>query len=178
MPAKSMYSYSDTLYAVLDEFKPSSCFEWGPGTSTQIMALHPAVVTLNSVEHEVIFYDIVERLKLPNVLLHLASNLDDYVNVIGDAEYDFIFVDGRDRVRCLERAIHVAPLVMLHDAARAEYRDAVLAFKYQVWTDGGNTVCLTNDEEIYGRLSNLFKDRVCEPPSEKVYFLEGAKGHA
>lgn len=173
MPAKSLYSYSDTLYAVLDEFKPARIFEWGPGTSTQIMALHSSVKSVTSVEHEEIFYDMVERLRLPNVMLQCLPNFDEYVGALGLENYDLIFVDGRDRSRCLLAAKGHAPVILLHDAARSEYRDSVNQYSYKIWSDEGNTVLLTDDFDVAGRAVMALGIQVCdEPKPEVIQFLD------
>ncbi len=169
MPAKSMSSYSETLYSILDEFKPKTIFEWGPGISTQIMSLYPSVEMIVSTEHELVFFEMVEKLNLGNVLLKHEDDMDAYVSCIGNTHYDLIFIDGRDRARCLELAKTLSDLVMLHDAARSDYRESVDHFKYQVWTDEGNTAVLTNSDETYARIKSCLFKLICETPNpEKV----------
>lgn len=176
MPAKSMYSYSDSLYAILDEFKPAKVFEWGPGTSTQIMALHKSVMCITSVEHEHIFYDMIERFRIPNLILRYEPDMEKYADSIGDETFDFIFIDGRDRGKCLELAMERSPLVMLHDASRADYRDDVDAYPFQIWTDDGNTVTLTKRPDIYERALSCLEKMSCEKPNpEHVYMSEYGK---
>ena len=171
MSAKSMYSYSDTLYAILDEFKPEHIFEWGPGLSTQIMALHPSVKSIVTVEHEIIFYDMIERLKLDNVIFHYVEEMDEYVKKAEGTRYDLVFIDGRDRSRCLDCASLITDLVILHDAARTDYRDSVDRFKYQVWTDDGNTAVLTNNESVYNRAKKYLENLICSVPSPEKCFM-------
>jgi predicted O-methyltransferase YrrM len=172
MPAKSMYSYADTLYALLDAFKPERVFEWGPGTSTQIMALHPSVKSVVSVEHEIQFYDMIEKLNFGNVIFKYENGMEEYVKAPGDERYDLVFVDGRDRSRCLDMASKITDLVVLHDAARSDYREAVENFKFQVWTDQGNTAVLTNDEAVYVKVKNCLSALICRTPKvEKVMIV-------
>lgn len=176
MSAKSMYSYSDTLYAILDEFKPESAFEWGPGTSTQILAMHPAVKTVKSVEDEVFFYDAIEKLKYDNVTFCYKQDMHEYTNEIYNNEYDLIFVDGRNRPECLKAAFGRSNIVILHDAAREQYREAIHMYKHHTWTDDGNTVTLTNSEEIANRLTSCLSKLSCkEPELQKCYLVPEAK---
>ena len=176
MPAKSMYSYADTLYAILDQFHPERVFEWGPGTSTQIMALHPSVKSVLSVEHEIVFYDMIEKLNFGNVIFKYENGMDEYVSAAGDERYDLVFVDGRDRSRCLETASKITDLVILHDAAREDYRDAVNNFKFQIWTDEGNTAVLTNDELVYERVKGCLSALIVNTPKpEKVRVVGHSK---
>jgi len=165
-----MYSYSETLYALLDEFKPTTVFEWGPGTSTQIICLYPSVEKLVSVEHEIIFYDMVERLRFGNLDLKFIPDMERYVSAFNGC--DFVFVDGRDRARCLQKAFN-SNVVILHDAAREDYRKDIKKFKYQVWTDEGNTVTLTNNEETYEKIKSCLSKFICnEPETEKIIFFK------
>lgn len=173
MPAKSLYSYSDTLYAILDAFRPRSVFEWGPGTSTQIMALHGCVEELTSVEHEGAFYEVVERMRLPNVRLQHRPDMDGYVGAITDSSYDMVFVDGRDRAKCLSLAKVYTKLVLLHDAARSDYREVVNSYRFQVWTDEGNTVALTDDADTYLKLMECLSSLDCEKPEAEVVRMVG-----
>ncbi|MBX4189767.1 hypothetical protein KW791_00495 [Candidatus Parcubacteria bacterium] len=175
MPAKSMHSYAETLYAILDEFKPRVCFEWGPGTSTQIMALHPSVQRLDSVENEQIFYDLIERLHYDNVNFHYFREMDEYVEAL-KGNYDFVFIDGRDRSRCLDVAKKHSPIVMLHDAARSDYRQAIHEYQFKVWTDFGQTVSLTNNIQVYSRLKSALNTLECdEPKEEKIRIIPQAE---
>lgn len=172
MPARSMSSYSEALFTILDEFKPARIFEWGPGSSTQIMAMQESTKSLKSVEHEEMFYKMLKRLNLPNTELVLRSNMDEYVREILGESYDFVFVDGRDRSRCLNYARMASPIVMLHDAARADYREAIKMFNYAIWVDDGNTVILTDFYEIVGRCLHSLGVQVCgEPKPERVTML-------
>lgn len=173
MPAKSLYSYSDTLYSILDSFRPRSVFEWGPGTSTQIMALHGCVEELTSVEHEKAFFDVVDRMRLPNVRLLHRPDMDGYVGAITESSYDLVFVDGRDRSRCLSLAKVYTKLVLLHDAARSDYREAVDSYRFQMWTDEGNTVALTDDAETYTRLMECLRSLECDKPEAEVVRMVG-----
>lgn len=171
MSAKSMYSYRHTLYAILDEFQPKTAFEYGTGTSTQIMALYPSVKTVISVEHDEKFYDLIERLSLGNVMLSCKSDMDEYVNELSQAT-DLVFIDGRNRAKCLEHAKNYSDIVVLHDARREEYRTAILTYQYQIWTDEGNTVVLTDDEITYGRLKSALEEIECvEPFTEKIIYV-------
>lgn len=170
MPAKSMHSYSTTLYAVLDEFEPRSAFEWGPGTSTQILSLYPSVKKLTSVEHEIIYYDMIERLSYGNLNLVYKPDMTEYVERLNE-DYDLIFVDGRNRAACLRRARGKSNLVILHDAARYQYRGAVNEYNHVIWTDDGNTAVLTDDRLTYERLLNCLAPIQAEEPGPEMVEL-------
>lgn len=152
MPAKTWDSYMNTLLSVLDEFKPKKIFEFGPGFSTEIMSLYPSVEEIESVEHDLEYYRKLEGKYLPNVKFIHEQNLDLYAQYKPGFTPDFIFVDGRNRSRCLREIKRYGSLSLLHDADREKYRDAISEYKFKVWTDEGNTVCLTDNEEVSGRL--------------------------
>lgn len=172
MPAKSLCSYMDALYTILDEFKPRRCFEWGPGTSTQILCLYPSVEYVKSIEHSDFFYDMIEKLNLQPLSLEIQSDMDDYVGAIGDGTYDLIFIDGRDRVRCLEMAKGRSPIIMIHDAARQQYREAIKKYDYVVWTDDGNTAILTDNEATFHRIAECIGKSACPEPKEEIIYVK------
>jgi len=167
-----MHSYDKTLYALLEAFNPKNVFEWGPGISTQIIALYPSVEKVVSVEHDEFFYDLVERLSLDNVSLNIRQDMEEYVNFIGDSRYDLIFVDGRNRRNCLKVARNLTDLVVLHDAARLDYRDAVDDYRFQIWTDEGNTVVLTNSQEVYEKSKSVLCSIECKKPNPEVIAIK------
>jgi predicted O-methyltransferase YrrM len=167
-----MHSYDNTLYALLEAFNPKNVFEWGPGISTQIMALYPSVEKVVSVEHDEFFYDLVEKLKLDNVTLEIHQDMQEYVDAIGDSRYDLIFIDGRSRSNCLKVARNLTGLVVLHDAARLDYRDAVDDYKFQIWTDEGNTVVLTNSQEVYEKAKSALYVLECKKPNPEVIAIK------
>jgi len=158
--AKSWTSYQDTMLRVLDSFKCPSCFEWGPGHSTQLMGTHPNVNTVDSVEHsERFFKKVTAENKNENVTIFLERDEMLYERKFGNhSPYDFIFVDGRNREACLNHShyiLHPKGIVMLHDAERDKYQYSVNEYKHQFWTDNGNTVTLTDDDEVAERLKGV-----------------------
>lgn len=171
MPAKSLDSYKETLYALLDEFKPKSVLEWGPGLSTEILALYPSILSVRSIEHDRDFYERAMDKGLLNSEIILQEDMEKYPKEHLGRFYDLIFVDGRNRSLCLEEASQISSVVILHDAARGDYRPAIEKFKFRLWTDSGNTVTLTNNEETFKRISYALKTLSCEIPSEEKISL-------
>lgn len=112
-------------------------FEFGSGGSTLWLAQR--VKSLISVEHVQLWYDRVrsriKRLQLTNVDLIFQPDLNLYPKTIldyPDQTFDFIFVDGRNRVKCIKySAPKVAPggILILDNSERPRYREAFKILK-------------------------------------------------
>lgn len=173
MPAKTITSYKNTLYKILDWFQPKRCFEYGSGTSSQILALYPSVEYVKSVEHNEYFFNIINNLGIDCLEVVLKADEQEYVNELNE-KYDLVFVDGRSRAESLNRSKNYSDIVILHDAAREDYREAVNSYKYQIWTDDGNTVVLTDSDQMNNDLKLALSDIECkEPFPEKIIFKSG-----
>lgn len=157
--ARSWDSYRETLFEVLDKFQPKRVLEFGTGKSTDTFATYPSVLRLCSVEHDKEYYEIAKTRLYQNVSIKLEQNIDTYAFYKGtEKKYDLIFVDGRNRVRCIKESKSVledSGLVMLHDAEREIYKAAFDCYKYKHFTDLGSTVCMTDKEETYGILRSI-----------------------
>ena len=70
-----------------------------------------------------------------------AGTIQDVYNYLGKDEFDLIFIDGRFRRRCLLAARDsLAPkgVVILHDAQRPHYHDALSAYPHVRMFNTGN----------------------------------------
>lgn len=158
--ARSWDSFKDTLIKVLDIIKPKKILEYGPGVSTSVMVVHPGVETIDSVEHDIAWYE-KWRWQMPdNVNLIFQPNIDLYPLMGSDAPYDFIFIDGKVREICLfisKSRIHHVGVVMLHDAERISYKPYIDSFEYKFFTDDGHTVTLTDNYTNSLKLESLYE---------------------
>jgi len=150
MPAKSWDSYKDTLYEVLAEIKPRYVLEFGTGLSTEIISAQ--VEALESVEHDWEYYKKAQENARPNTHIIYEPNLDLYAQHIPQFRPELVFVDGRNRARCLREVRRYGCPVILHDAGREQYREAAEIYRHAVWTDQGETVVLCDDQATHGRL--------------------------
>jgi len=142
-------SFSGLLEKYCKSLKPKRILEWGPGESTIMMAKWCPEVQIYTVEHQQKWYDfwlgefitknIHKRVKLllyegpederndPEWILYTQPlHLDCPV------KFDLIFVDGRERVRCMEYAkkvLNSGGVVILHDAQREEYAKGIEMFE-------------------------------------------------
>lgn len=176
MPAKTIDSYRDTLYAVIDVLAPMtdvlSFKEYGPGLSTMMMIDDPRVKQIVSIEHDNYWFEKLKgQIVIPNVeyggriipkaVIILEPDLEKYPYAypsgrMGDGVYTAFFVDGRNRVKCLEYAKKCGPYyTILHDADRADYFPGINLFKFNKFTDEGNTVVLTDNETMYEKIKDL-----------------------
>lgn len=161
--ASSWDSFRKTLFAVLNVLKPKHVFEYGPGESTKIIASCPSVEIIDSVEHNPAWFN-KYKWEMPEIVkIDLQTNLELYPEHQGRVDkYDLIFIDGREREKCLyvsrSRLDHFG-VVMLHDAERASYKEMIDTFKYKYFTDGGHTVTLTDNIVTFMRLEQVLEDK-------------------
>ena len=80
--------------------KKMDAFEYGSGGSTKYISRR--VKTLVSVEDDQYWYDKVFREKENNCILLKKTPFNDYADAIlmFDKEFDFILIDGEDRISC------------------------------------------------------------------------------
>jgi hypothetical protein len=159
-PATAWDSFGPTLIKVLGIVNPKTIFEYGPGVSTKIMATHPGVEIVDSVEDETAWYEKYRWTMPDNVQIYYQPVAEAYPETLGRVEkYDLIFVDGIERVSCLYVArvrLNKGGVVVLHDAERPNYREMIETYKYKFWTDEGHTVTLTDDDITAMRLEKLY----------------------
>ena len=129
--------------------------EWGAGGSTIYMSSYFTIFgqkfTIESLEHDIVWYTELCKMNLPNVRLHLfdedVQRYDDSRALKGKPmteyvkfpsrlgkKYDFIFIDGVNykRVECMREAVSLLKedgVVIVHDADRPEYKEGFDLFK-------------------------------------------------
>jgi hypothetical protein len=155
--ASSWDSYKPTLIKVLAEFHPKTVFEYGPGVSTLLMQDFPSIDLINTVEHDVDWFNKWKNHLGNKVSMFLEEDLDKYPYLLSSAkDYDLYFVDGREREICLEICNRPTGIVILHDAERESYQPYIKAFRFIFMEDGGHTCVMTNNEEYETRLERIF----------------------
>ena len=151
--ARSWDSFAKALNEVMTNLKPKRIFEFGPGASTKIMAKHDFVEHIDTVEHDQAWFFKYIKEMPDRVNMMLVPSLDRYPHTLEDMqkEYDLIFVDGKCRPKCLNLAkknLTHTGVVMIHDAERSEYQEAINNFNYIYFTDNGSTAVLTDNPVI------------------------------
>ena len=159
--ASSWDSFKVALYKVLEALNPKTVFEYGPGTSTSIMAIYPSIETIDSVEHNQAWFN-KWRWEMPeNVKLIYQPNMELYPETPGRCDkYDLIFVDGREREKCLYVAksrLNEGGVVILHDAERPNYQEPMRFYKFMFLQDDGHTAILCDNNTTAVRLSGAFE---------------------
>jgi hypothetical protein len=158
--ASSWDSFKDALYKVLVALNPKTVFEYGPGTSTSIMAIFPSVELIDSVEHNLTWYNKYKWEMPENVSIVYQPILELYPETPGRAEkYDLVFVDGREREKCLYVAkarLNEGGVVILHDAERPNYQEMIDSYKFKFWQDEGHTVVLCDSNITAMKLEGAF----------------------
>ena len=138
-------SFVDMLRQVLKR-KPQRILEWGPGNSTLMMNKMCPDSEVISIEHLEWYYnEWKDRIKSKILLIPdvEGGTMPRYTNPPVKGKFDLIFVDGRQRVRCMKRALKLLSkngVVMLHDAERKEYKEGIAL--YNVIGEGDGTLCL------------------------------------
>ena len=159
--AKSWDSYMDTLLTVLDEMRPKTVLEYGTGKSSQVMALYPSVELVFAIEHDKDWMQRLIAAPIYGLTIKLVENLDEYPFAFPkDTRFDLIFVDGKNRAACMNASasfLNKHGVMILHDAQRPEYQEAINVWPFKIWTDDGSTVCLMKNELTYKRLSRVLE---------------------
>lgn len=116
----------------LDErlHKNLTIFEYGCGFSTRFYAERVKHVT--SVEHDQAWYEHIKLHMPANVTLkyHPLNTGDTYSNSISaeDTSFDFIMVDGRQRVACIKKSLPSLSkrgVIVLDDSLRERYQEGI-----------------------------------------------------
>ena len=152
----------EVLEELLDQLAPHRCLEWGTGYSTlHFPDLLPAGGTWLSIEHDPAWHaQIADQVTHAGVELVCVppnhqpwtdadrdgaySDLRDYVeNPADKGPFDFILVDGRARVACMDKAFDLIAddgVVVLHDANRTYYHGPFERFTHKVFFRDYRTV--------------------------------------
>ena len=149
-------SYKPTMLNILDHLKPKRALEFGVGKSTETILEAESVKTLDTIEHNASWFSQYKHLVSDRFNLIYEPNGVFYPLVSGRyAKYDFIFIDGILREKCLMTVVSVLSdkgVVLLHDAKRPQYQEAIQTYKNIFWEDDGHTVALSNNENVMGKL--------------------------
>jgi len=152
------YEEVELIRDVLKAVRPRKCLEWGCGYSTRYLSsVFGKQCIWLSIEHNRTWVDkimtgIPETANVKIVFIPpnrfpwtdgfrdgSYSDLKDYVDYPRDQKFDFILVDGRARVACLQQAYQLCSdsgIVMLHDAQREHYHAALSVYEHQVMLGG------------------------------------------
>jgi hypothetical protein len=124
---------------LLRTFPHVNVLEWGAGFSTKYFTdfLIRAGIpySWDAMESDEGWANHVRGLGLPGVTVTLADKDSEEYLKPPKAKYDLIYVDGRNRVRCLKKARELlAPggSVLLHDAQREKYQDGFEGYSHRM----------------------------------------------
>lgn len=167
IPDIPMMAYHERLKIseIIKKLKPNKCLEWGSGKSTLFFPEeHKDIIKRwDSMEHDKDWYDELLKNKLPDNVNLFLSKLPSYITFIS-GKYDFIFVDGIERIKCIKhvqenKLLNKNGVLILHDSGRTRYQTASNYFKYNqivsesvgIGLDGGpdfNGLTVFSDEPI------------------------------
>jgi len=146
------FNYIELLIKYLRLVKPKRILEWGPGQSTKIMLQECPNAQIICCENKKGWFEKYQR-ELGDKVRFIYVDAPDnnrqdnrwtaYTDPAVKGKFDLIFVDGRERVRCLQTAFkRLKPngIVLLHDANRTYYEEGIRLFD-QV-EKANDTVCL------------------------------------
>lgn len=157
--ARTWDSYKPTLIKVLAEFKPKTVFEYGPGESTLLMQDFPSIEYIDTVEHDVAWFNKWRGQFGNKINMMFEENLLVYPYHLKHTKfYDLYFIDGREREQCLDLANRIDGIVVLHDAERESYKPYINKFKHVFMEDEGSTAVMTNRDDYEERLEKIFND--------------------
>ena len=141
MKRKTYEDYKPLLVKYLRIIKPRKILEWGPGPSTKTMREECPNAKIITCEHDYKWFNkwLKEFDNINITLLYLEGPIEDrkdllwnvYTNPPVEGKFDLIFVDGRERVRCMRASLNLLSkngVLLLHDANRRRYKKGVSLF--------------------------------------------------
>ena len=169
------HSYVVGLSAAIEVVSPRRILEWGPGHSTSLFLATPCVEIIDCIEHKEKWYNILrEQLKhVPKAnekilnLCYFPDLKDRYVNYL-TGPYDLIFVDGRQRTRCLKKAkelLDPAGLVVIHDAERTPYHFAIREWPFYQFTERQEIAVMSFDPNRIREWNEIMRLKCLTTPS-------------
>lgn len=157
--ASTWDSYKEWLIKVLDSFEIMSVLEYGPGESTRIIQKNKNVTLIDSIEHNEAWAARGKEGFDHKVKVTIEPDEFKYPYVKGRTnKYDLIFIDGTARVNCLMLApfrLRKDGIVILHDAERPEYKQAIGIYEFKFPVDDGHTLVMTNEQDVALKLSEI-----------------------
>lgn len=140
---RRFYSYVPLLLKYLQQKKPKTILEWGPGISTHVMAAECPEAEIDTYESEERYYQTTryEFIENSRVHIHYVPDQTECANAPRklDKRFDLIFVDGRRRVACMEAAKGLLAddgVLILHDSEREEYAPGIGFYETLETLDG------------------------------------------
>jgi glycosyltransferase involved in cell wall biosynthesis len=137
-PMSLHQKHIDKIKDILKGYKEVKVLEWGAGYSTKyfpdFLRSNDIKYHWTAIEHDKDWYERVKGFNTPNVDLVLADK-DSKGYLSPKGKFDFIYIDGRNRVKCLQRAkklIKPNGVVCLHDADRTKYHVGFKGYKYEI----------------------------------------------
>jgi predicted O-methyltransferase YrrM len=131
-------SYRPLLGKWCELLKPKRILEWGPGESTELMMKLCPDAEIISIEHNKVWFEKWKHLGCVNLKEAPESDRNnplwerycwpEGLDIDNKGKFDLIFVDGRERVRCLKNSkafISKDGVVILHDSERNEYKPGI-----------------------------------------------------
>jgi predicted O-methyltransferase YrrM len=118
----------DILDKLLSELKPKRCLEWGSGGSTLYFPeIHEKYIQLwLSIEHDRNWFDSLNECGYRPTVNLIYKPFPEYIT-FPEGKFDFILVDGRQRLACLQaikdkNLLAKNGIIVLHDSGRLRYR--------------------------------------------------------
>jgi predicted O-methyltransferase YrrM len=141
------YSYLGLMLDTFWDFRPKKILEWGTGYSSKVIQRANETAEIHTIEGNYKWY-----LRWKIYLRHKGIDLhfvpmdkEEYFNLpmFKNKTFDFIFIDGSHREKCLKtakRLIKDDGLIMFHDIIREKYR--LLFNDFKIVKIGFNTILL------------------------------------
>lgn len=138
-------SFEKLLIKYLRLIKPELVLEWGTGNSTRIMLEECPKAEIHTIEHDlnwfVKWYGTFKDRK--NVYAYCIPLTENYylapLSFLQKGKFDLVFIDGRQRVKCIQVAKTVIcdeGVVILHDSERERYSSGKALFRIIEESDG------------------------------------------
>lgn len=174
-------SFENFIPELMEILHPIHILEFGPGISTKEFLKYSSADILSFETDPKWFKKYKDEIKTPRFkLMYKESNwdLDDIKKE--DLEFDFVFVDGGDRVKELQfckQILSSRGVVFLHDAHREDYFEGIIAYKYIFFIERHSSLLLENEKIYNGLKERITPDyscscKYCSTEERRAYFSQ------
>jgi len=173
------FSFTKFIPQLMEILKPVYILEFGPGISTKYCLKYSSANILSFETDPKWYKKYKDEIKNPRFKLKYKDPYWDLNEIKNEGiEFDFIFVDGGNRVEELKfckQILSPTGVVYLHDSHREDYFDGLMSYDYIFFIERHSCLLIEN-ERIFRELKEKItpdyscKCRYCSTKERREYF--------